>query len=351
LAAGAACVIDIIGLDAQNAIRYAQNKDLPGTKTASYNSEATGAGSPPMRLQYDLVDLRLFVNVAEARSLTRGAERTFLSVGAASLRIKNLEAALQARLLNRHSQGMHLTPAGEALLSHALSIFREIERLHGDLQNYSHGLKGQVRIFANTTAITEILPNALSRFLASRPDIDIDLEERLSPDIARAVAEGNVDIGILAGNVKTDGLEVIPYQKDRLVIAVPAGHPLENAGVIDFGDALPFNFISLHRDSAIHSFVEQVVASLGTSISVRIRVSSFEALCRMVEANVGIGMLPRSVGRRLAGSHAIALVELSDAWAARELKICVQDMRQLPSFASDLIEYLVADQPRDEQAR
>ncbi|MGO4837974.1 LysR family transcriptional regulator, partial [Rhizobiaceae sp. 2RAB30] len=140
-------------------------------------------------LRYDLVDLRLFVNIAEAANLTRGAERSNLSVGAASMRMKSLEEALDTQLFIRKSQGISLTPAGEALLTHALRVFQELERLHGELQTFSHGLKGQVRIFANTTAITGALPAALGRFLASHPLVDVDLEERLSPEIARAVAE------------------------------------------------------------------------------------------------------------------------------------------------------------------
>lgn len=292
-------------------------------------------------LRYDLVDLRLFVNIAEAANLTRGAERSNLSVGAASMRIKSLEEALDTRLLIRRSQGVSLTPAGEALLSHALRVFRELERLHGDLQVFSRGLKGQVRIFANTTAITEILPAALGAFLASHPQVDIDLEERLSPEIARAVAEGSVDIGILAGNVQTEGLEVMPYQQDRLVLAVPVSHPFAGRDSIDFAEALPFNFVSLQRDSAIHGFLDQIVGAAGTSLKIRIRVSGFDSLCRMVEADAGVGVLPASVAYRLATSHDIAIVALRDPWAVRELKICVQRLADLPAFARDLVDYLV----------
>ncbi|KAB0265303.1 LysR substrate-binding domain-containing protein [Microvirga brassicacearum] len=291
--------------------------------------------------RYDLVDLRLFLNIAEAGNLTRGAERSCLSVGAASTRLKNLEESLDIQLFIRRSQGVILTPAGEALLRHAINVLQELERLHGSLQFFSRGLKGQVRIFANTTAMTGVLPEALSSFLATHPQVDIDLEERLSPEIARAVTDGSVDIGILAGNVRTDELEVIPYQKDRLVLAVARSNPLSDRHDIDFTDALSQNFVSLHQDSAIYGFVNQIVSGLGASINIRIKVSSFEALCRMVEADVGVGVLPASVAARLAGSHAIHIVALRDPWAVRELKICVQSLPGLPSFARELVDYLV----------
>lgn len=292
-------------------------------------------------LRYDLIDLRLFVNIAEAGNLTRGAERSHLSVGAASMRVKNLEEALGAPLFIRRSQGVTLTPAGESLLVHARRVFRDLERLHGDLQVFSRGLKGRVRIFANTTAITEILPGALGSFLASHPQVDIDLEERLSPEIGRAVADGTADIGILAGNIRTDGLEVLPYQKDSLVLAVSSDHPLAGRDVIDFSEAAALSFVSLHQGSAIHGFMENIAAEMGRNLDLRIKVSGFESLSRMVEAGVGVGILPGSVANRLKGSHAIAVVRLSNPWAVRELKICVQRLEDLPSFGRELVDHLV----------
>ena len=293
-------------------------------------------------LRYDLVDLRLFVSIAEAGSLTKGAERAHLSVGAASMRVKNFEEALGAPLLVRTSQGVSLTPAGEALLTHARRVFRDLERLHGDLQAFSRGLRGRVRVFANTTAMTEILPAALGSFLASHPHVDIDLEERLSPEIARAVADGSADIGILAGTVRTDGLDVLAYQKDTLVLAVPAGHALAGADMVDFAEVAALSLVSLQRGSAIHGFMENIFAEMGVAPDIRIRVSSFESLCRMVEAGVGIGMLPGSVANRLKHNHAIAVVPLSNRWAVRELKICVLKLDELPAFGHALVEHLVS---------
>jgi DNA-binding transcriptional LysR family regulator len=296
-------------------------------------------------LRYDLIDLRLFINVVEAGNLTRGAERSSLSLAAASMRMKNLEEALGTQLLVRGAQGVTPTLAGEALLAHAVKLYQQIERLHGDLQVFSQGLKGRIRIFANTTAITEILPAALGQFLVDHPQIDIDLEERLSPEIARAVADGLVDIGILAGSVQTDRLDVMPYQRDTLVLATWKGHRLAGRGTIDFSEALGEKFVSLHRGSAIHGFLDDILSAAGATSNVRIRVSAFEALCRMVEARVGIGVIPASVARRLAASHEIAIVALSDDWARRELKICVQDRATLPVFARELVDYLLAYAP------
>lgn len=293
-------------------------------------------------IRYDLVDLRLFISIAEAGNLTRGAERAHLSVGAASMRIKNLEEALGTPLFMRRSKGVTLTPAGDSLLTHARRVFRDLERLHGDLQAFSRGLKGRVRIFANTTAITEILPRALGSYLTSHPHVDVELEERLSPEIARAVADGSADIGILAGNVRTEELQVLPYQKDSLVLAVPCGHPLAARTEIDFVEAMALSFVSLQSGSAIHGFMENIVAEMGLELDIRIKVAGFGSLCRMVEAGVGVGILPGSVAHRLKQSHGIAVVRLTNPWAVRELKICVQSLDDLPAFARELVDHLIA---------
>src|SRR5688572_30577247 len=139
----------------------------------------------PQTTHFDLVDLRLFARVAEAASLTRGAERSFLSLAAASLRIKNLEAALGAKLLHRTKRGVSLTEAGEVFLNHARAVLEQIERLQDDIRPYSSGVRGHVRLFANALAISELMPAVLAQFFAIHHDITVDLQERLSPEIVR----------------------------------------------------------------------------------------------------------------------------------------------------------------------
>ncbi len=297
------------------------------------------------RLFFDLVDLRLFVNIADANSLTRGAERSFMSLAAASMRIKNLEDALGTKLLHRASHGVTLTPAGQAMLHNALLILQQTERLRGDLLEYAKGVKGRIRLFANTTAMTEFLPAALGTFLSTHPQVDVDLEERMSHDIVRAVMEGSADLGIVAGTVRTDGLDVRPYHKDRLVLATPLNHPLAQHQRIPFEDALGHDFVSLHSGSAIYSFVNQAASDLGATLSIRVQVSSFDALCRMVAAGAGIGVLQDSSARRLAKFTDIHVVELTDDWAERQLKICAQDVEALPTFGRELVEFLLSTVP------
>lgn len=295
-----------------------------------------------IEVHFDLVDVRLLVNIAEANSLTGGAERSHLSAPAASARIRNLEESLGTRLLVRSHQGVTLTPPGQSFVHHARQVLRQFERLRGDLQAYTKGLKGQVRLFANTTATTEFLPAALSSFLAAHPDVNVELREKLSHDIVRAVSDGTADIGLVAGPVRTEGLQVIPWRRDRLVLATPPGHALAGRDSIGFDEALDFDCVGLPEASAIHHFLAREAEACGRALKTRVMVGNFEAMCRMVEAGVGIGVLPESSARRHARTMRLHVAQLADAWAVRDLRICVRSLALLPGFARALVEVLQA---------
>ena len=296
-----------------------------------------------MFTRFDFADLRLFIRIAEENSLTRGAERVHMSLPAASIRIKNLEESLGAKLLYRASHGVTLTPPGQVLLQHALEMQRQMEHLCSDLQEYAQGVKGHVRLFANTTAITEFLPAVLSRFLANHRHVNVELRERLSPNIVRAVTDGATDIGIIAGNVRTEGLEILPYRQDRLILVCAHGHALDQRREVSFDETLEFDHVCLPEASAIHSFLSEAADRAHRRLKLRIQVGNFEAMCRLVEANVGIGILPESAARRQAKTSHIHLVQLTDKWALRDLKICVRSLDLLPSFARDLVTLILED--------
>lgn len=294
-------------------------------------------------MHFDLVDLRLLVNVAETNSLTKGAEVSHISLPALSTRIKNIEQSIGTKLLYRTSQGVTLTPPGQAFVHHARTVLGQIEHLRGDLQEYARGVKGHLRVFANTTSLGEFLPPVLRSYLLSHPDVNIDLRERPSHDIVRAVSEGQTDIGIVAGMMRTENLETIPYRRDRLVLVVPRGHALAGQASIDFADTLDCDHVGLHESTAIHVFLRQACDRLHRRLKLRIQVGNFEAASRMIEASVGVGILPESAARRHAQSMAIAIVPLTDPWAIRAMQICVRSLDALPAFARDLVDLLVED--------
>jgi DNA-binding transcriptional LysR family regulator len=291
-------------------------------------------------MRFDLTDLRLFQHVVEAGSITHGAERMHLAIAAASTRIRNMEAALGAPLLHRAPQGVQPTEAGRTLLYHARVMLQQAERMRGDLAEYAEGIRGQVRLMSNTNALTEFLPEALSAFLAAHPQVSIDLEERLSDEIVAAVADGSADVGIVAATVELAGLEVLPFRVDRFVLVVTPGHPLSTKEQIAFADALDYDFVGLDRASALQRFLSEKAERIGRRLRLRVQLRSFDAVCRLVECNVGIGVVPATTAERHAKTMAIHRIELIDEWAVRKLRICVRRRADLPIYARELVEHL-----------
>ncbi|HXN42944.1 MAG TPA: LysR substrate-binding domain-containing protein [Xanthobacteraceae bacterium] len=293
-------------------------------------------------MRFDLVDLNLFRHIVEAGSITRGAERAHLALAAASTRVRHMEQALGAPLLVRGRQGVAPTQAGRTLLQHARGILRQVERLHEDLGAYAGGFAGQIRVLSNTNALTEFLPEALSSFLAAHPHVSVDLEERLSDEIVGLIAEGVGDIGIVAGTVEAGTLETFPFRRDRFVLVVARDHPLAKRAKIAFAQVLDRDFVGLERASSLQRFLAAKAARIGRVLRLRVQLRSFDAVCRLVACNVGIGIVPQTTARRAAKTQPIATVTLTDPWALRDLRICVRNFAELPPFARQFVEHLRA---------
>ena len=276
-------------------------------------------------MRFDLTDLRLFRHVAETGSITHGAERSHLALASASARIRGMEEMLDVPLLQRGRRGVRLTDAGRSLLDHARIVLQQVDTMRGELSAYSRGLKGSVRVLANTAALSEHLPRLLADFLAANPTIDLDLEDRESPAIAAAVAAGDADIGIASQAALAAGLESHPFRPDRLVLIVPAGHRLGVGG----SWALP------NCSTSTLSACRAAPPSTGTSrcrrpdsaacCRLRVRVSSLDAVCAMVAAGVGVGIVPEAAARRQRRGLPLGIVRIAEPWANRELMLCVRD--------------------------
>jgi DNA-binding transcriptional LysR family regulator len=295
---------------------------------------------PGISMRFDFVDLSLFRHVVEAGSITHGAERANLALAAASTRIRNMEEALGAPLLTRGRAGVTPTQAGRTLLQHARTILGQADRLREDLGAYAGGAAGQVRVLSNTNALTEFLPETLSAFLATHPQVSVDLQERLSDEIVGLIAEGVADIGIVAGTVDAGRLETFPYRSDRFVLVVAKDHALAKRARISFAEVLDYDFVGLDRASALQRFLADKATRAGRPIRLRIQLRSFDGVCRLVERNVGVGIVPETSADFAAKSMGIRAIELTDPWALRDLSICVRDYKALPSYARQLVDHM-----------
>lgn len=293
-------------------------------------------------MQFDLKDLRLYLQCVEQGAITRAAGSQHLSLAAASARIKVLEQRLGLPLLFREARGVRPTPAGEALLRHARAVLHQSEQLRTELLQFAGGLRGRLRVFANTTAVMDFLPELLPAFLAAHPRVDVDLQERPNADIARNVRAGGADLGIVAGEVDTLDLRVIHFSTDRLVLVVPRGHPLARRGPVAFAQTLDEDHIGMHAGSTLQAYLTQVAEQLGRTLRHRIQLASFDAVCRMVGAGVGVAVVPDSAAKRNLASMRLARVELSDPWRWRKRYVLMRESGALPDYAHALVELLLA---------
>jgi DNA-binding transcriptional LysR family regulator len=290
-------------------------------------------------MRFDLIDLRLFIHVIETSSITRGARQANMALASASERIRGMEETLGVALLERGSRGVRPTPAGRALVHHARIVLQQLERMSGELGEYAKGLRGHVRVLSNTAGLVEFLPEALATFMAANRGIDIDLEERTSHEIVPAIAAGLADIGIAADLVDIAEVESFPFATDRLVIIVPKDHPLGRRRRLAFRDALDHEFIGLKDSNPLQLYIGQHAARAGRPLKLRVRLSSIDTVCRMVESRVGIAVIPETALHHQK-TLAIHVIQLTDAWALRKLVICVRRFKDLSPHAKQLIEHL-----------
>lgn len=314
-----------------------------------------GAASPRTRglvRRIDLMTLQLFIAVCEEQNLTRAAAREGIAASAVSKRLAELEKSLNVELFVRASKGMTLTAAGESLLHHARVTLLNVENIAVELAEYSQGIRGHVRILANLSAIVQFLPEDMPRFLRSHNLVKFDLRERPSGGVISGIEEGAADIGICSGDVEARRLESFEYRRDRLVVVARNGHPLAGRGPIHFSDTLDFDHVGLHTASSIYLRSQYAANEAGKALRLRIHVPGFDAVCRMVQAGMGIGLIPDYAFKVLSEGMNLQAVPLFDSWAERSLKIVVRSENGLSATTRLFLNHLrAAGGPQQQSAR
>lgn len=296
-------------------------------------------------MHFDLTDLRLYLNILDTGNITAGAARSHLSLAAASARIRAMESSLGIDFLERGRRGVTPTPAGKALAHHARLLLQHAERMQQDLADYAQGVKGQVRLLCNTTAITEHLPEVLADFLCRHPNLDIDLQEMPSLRIVHALRQGAADLGIVSDAVDTHGLDTQPFCDDPLVLIMPPDHPLANQTTPTFSDTLPHDFVGLSANSALAVYLEEQALHAGARLSIRIRAEGFDGVMRMVARGTGLAIVPQVAIQRRGADLPFKRFALKDDWAQRKLLLCARSFDGLPGYAKALLEALRSANP------
>lgn len=289
----------------------------------------------------DLTSLRLFRAAVEERSLAQAAEREAIALSAASRRIAELEYRLGTQLLNRHDRGVAPTAAGEALMVHLSTLFDLLDRIGSDMDAFASGTRGVVRLYANMSTVSGVLPEALATFLPAHPAIRLMLQERYTEDILHAVQTGIADIGMISGTVRAPGLHVQLWREDRLMVVLPEDHALAAREVIRLVDLDGVPFVGQTPETALQKLYRQHAAALGMTLHEVVNVSGFDGVRRMVQAGLGVAILPSAVALPYAGMMHITTRPLDEAWAVRPLALCIRNPTTLAAAAKVLMAHLI----------
>lgn len=291
-------------------------------------------------MKLDPVSLRLFVAVMEEGTIAVAAAREHIAASAVSKRLSELEQTLQTELFVRSNRGTEPTAAAFALLNLARGVLNDLDGILAQMSEYASGVRGLVRVYANISAITQFLPAELKSFMEQYPRVQIHLQERISSVIAKAVADNAADIGIINDGSYGEQSSLLPYHDDELVVIAPVGHPLTRRKSVKLAQVLAYEVVGAHPGSAMVNLLTKAAAELDRPLRLRIQVSSYDALCLMVDAGLGIGVMPRKSAQLFLPSLRIRCVSLDEPWAARKLVLCVRDLAALSPAARLLVQHL-----------
>lgn len=290
-------------------------------------------------MRLDLADLRLFLSIIDAGSITQGAIQANLALASASERLRNIEESAGVQLLVRHPRGVLPTEAGAALAHHARVMLRQNAQMQHELQSFACGNKGTVSLYANTAAITSYLPSKLATWLADRPAMNIDLKERTSTEIVRAVSAGLIEAGIVSDAVQAPGLQLQAVAQDKLVAIVPVNHPFAASKTTTLNTMCSEYFVGLPANSALQQHIEQHAARLGKNLLFRIRVPAFSSLCQMVSQGIGVSIIPQNIATQYRRRYPHRQIALTDSWTQRHLCLCFRDWDTLSAPVKELLTF------------
>lgn len=292
----------------------------------------------------DLKSLRLLVAACECGNIKQAAAQEHIEPSAISKRIAQLESTLGTPLLVRQRRGVQPTPAGTALLEHARTLLYTLSRIEADAAAYAGGLRGHVRLVASMSAIAESLLDDIAAFMRdpAHQGIKVDIEERLSSEVVRLVRDGSASVGIAWDSADLAGLEQMPYRGDDLVLAVHPDHPLARQKALRFVQSLDHDHVGLPPQTAVYSMLHRAAARAGRALTYRVVVSTFEAVLRVVAANLGVSVIPRQVCRSRAAAGEVVAIPLADSWAKRRFAICYRGRGLLTPAAARMVDFLGA---------
>ena len=293
-------------------------------------------------MRLDFFDLQLFLNIVDTGSLTRGAERSAISLQAASERIKKLEQYYKTHLFTRHANGVKLTLAGQTFAEQALLLIQQAKKLEQVMSPYAKGMTAQMTLWCNSSAQSEYLPILLPQYLVENPHVQIELQEAESREIIQSIEKGTAKLGLISNFFHHSTLQTLEFSDDPLVLICPPLHELKNKQQLNLVDILHYPFVGLMQYHSLQQSIETQAKLLNCAIQYRLRLPNFAAIAQVVANGVGIAIMPKRAARRLNTLYHFHQIELVGEWANRKLLLAAKNFDELPLSYQHFSQFLLA---------
>lgn len=293
-------------------------------------------------MRLDFFDLQLFLNIVDTGSLTKGAERSSISLQAASERIKKIEQQFAVHLFTRHAAGVKLTIAGQTFAEQAQLLIQQSRQLQQVMAPFAEGLNSQMTLWCNSSAQSEYLPLLLPQYLVENSNIQIDLKEAETNDIIQALEKGTAQLGLISSFFNSDHLQTLEFSDDPLVLICPMNHELKDKSALQLVDVLHYPFVGLMQYHSLQQSIETQAKLLGCAIQYRLRLPNFAAIAQVVANGVGIAIMPKRAASRLKTIYAFHHSELTGDWANRKLLLAAKNFDQLPVSYQHFSQFLLS---------
>ena len=291
----------------------------------------------------DPYSLRLFLAAAREGSIARASATEHIAASALSRRIADLERAFGVPLLVRSPHGIALTEAGKVALARGTKLEDDLGLLVREVQAHAGEICGVLRLFANATAIVGSLPERLSAFCKKYPSVEIALHEHISEEVVRACLDERADIGVGVEMSVPNALQSWHFDHDPLIVILPPRHPLAGRRKLHLKDLGPYPLVSIRTGGALDRLLHDRAVEANVPVRTSVTVTSFDAVCRMVEAGLGIAVIPRRAADAFTGKGRFVRRALDEPWIKRNLHVYARAATSRLPAVDALIHALRAD--------
>ena len=248
----------------------------------------------------ELRQLEYFIAVAEEANFTRAAERVHISQSGVSAQIRQLEHDLGATLIDRSGRSASLTAAGAAALGHARAVLASVDAVQKAVDDVNGLIRGRLVIGMVTACTVTPLFDALAAFHLAHPGVEITLIEDNSDRLVERVRSGAADLALIgASGIAPLGPDALPIVSERLVAAVPLGHPLAGRARATLDEISAYPIVSLPKGTGVRAVFDQGCAAKGIRPDIALQASAPGAVADLAIRGLGVAILSES----MAASH------------------------------------------------